>query len=356
MNRSPLYSLILASFRESMRNKVELFFNLFFPLLFLLIFGSLQRGDDNYRKTWMGLFQSSGQDVESVLKQSGVWEPKLFNSEQQLQDAIQKGELNLGLSFDGSHARFFYKDGDLRTQSKLRLAQLSITAALEKQINQIAPVISSTRIEVTAGKMMASGLDYTLAGIIAIAILSTGMMSVVSMFGRYRKSGVLNQLKIAPLKPLAFILGTTFTRIVLSFFSLLLILGASIIILKASFIINWPLLAITMISSTLGMMAVGLLLNLIFRNPETANTSAGILMFLMYFLAGVFFPVALLPNYMKLVSSLLPLKYVSTLVRHCLGLELIPGNQFAIISISLTLGGLLMLWLVGRKFLRSTRD
>jgi len=355
MNRSPLISLVVATFRESLRNKAEIFFNLFFPLLFLLIFGTLQSGGDAYRKTWMGLYQSGDQDIQNVIAQSGAWEPKIYSTEKELQEAILSGEINLGLSYNGSHARFFYKDDDLRTQSKLSLAQMSIIAALEKQNNKVKPLLRINRIPHSAGRMMASGLDYTLAGIISIAILSTGMMSVVSMFGRYQKSGVLNQLRIAPLKPISFIMGSTLSRIILSFISLLLILGASVLILKAAFVINWVLLAITMISSTMGMMAVGLLLNLVFRNPETANTAAGILMFVMYFLAGVFFPAALLPGYMRAFSAILPLKYVSTLVRHSLGLELISGSQFALISIALTLGGILMLWLAGNRFLSSKR-
>lgn len=352
MNRSPFVSLMLSTFRESMRNKGEIFFILFFPLLFVFIFGNLQKGNDNYRKTWLGFCQTGGANVEEVVVQSGAWELKRYATPAALKDAIRKGDIRLGLSYDGANASFFYKEGDLATQSKLRLAQLSITAALEKHSNRVRPLLTISRQEETAGKMKASGLDYTLAGIVSIGILSVGLMSVVTMFGRYRKSGVLSQLRLAPLRPMSFVMGVTFSRMVLSFASLLIILGSSVFFLKASFEIEWQLLFITMISSTLGMMALGLLLVLIFRNPETANTTAGILMFAMHFLAGIFFPIALLPDYMKAISTLLPLKYVSILVRHSLGIELISGSQFILLSSSLAIGGILMLWLAGRKFLR----
>jgi len=344
-------SLFRASIRESLRNKGELSFNLFFPLLFLLIFGSLQRGSDDYRRTWMGFCASPGIDLESVVGQSGVWEPRSFASEAELREAIRKGELNIGLCYDGSRARFLYKEGDPRAESKLRMAQLSITAALEREANRVRPLLTVSRHPQSAGRVKASAFDYTLAGIISISILSIGLLSVVVMFGRYRKSGVLNQLRIAPLRPLSFIMGVTLSRMILSFFSLLIILGVSLVIMKASFAVNWLLLIITMISSTLGMMALGLLLTLLFRNPETANTSAGILMFVMHFLAGIFFPIALLPAYMKVFSAVLPLKYVAILVRHSLGIELVSMSQFALTSLCLTAGGLLMLWLTGRKFL-----
>jgi len=60
-----------------------------------------------------------------------------------------------------------------------------------------------------------------------------------------------------------------------------------------------------------------------------------------------------LPGYMNALSSVLPLKYVSILVRHSLGIELISDSQFLLLSGSLMLGGILMLWLTGRKFLRA---
>lgn len=355
MSSSAFLSLARATFRESLRNKGEIFFNLFFPLLFLLIFGTLQRESDDYRKTLLGVCHTEGRNLESLVEQSGFWEARTYSSEADMRGAISRGKLNLGLCYDGKRARFLYNAKDPRAQSKLKMAELSVMATLEADANRVRPLLAVSRHEDSAGRMMANGLDYTLAGIISISILSVGMMSVVSMFGRYRKSGVLNQLRVAPLRPVSFVLGATFSRIVLSFASLLIILAASVLILKASFMTNWPLLAITMVSSTLGMMALGLLLNLIFRNTETASATAGILMFVMYFLAGVFFPMSLLPDFMKVFSSLLPLKYVSMLVRHSLGIELIPGVSFALISGCLSAGGLLMLWLAGRKFLKPGR-
>jgi ABC-2 type transport system permease protein len=339
-----------------MRNKAELFFNLFFPLLFLLIFGNMQKGASDYRKTWLGVYLSGTEQVETVIRDSGIWELRNYETEAELVQAIQTGKINLGLAYDGKHARFFHKEGDPGAQTKMLLAQFSITTALQRHANQVNPVIRVSRNEISAGKMLATGLDYTLSGIISIAILSVGMLSVVSMFGRYRKSGVLKQLRIAPLRPVSFVTGLTFTRLILSFISIFLILATSLLVLQASFQINWPLFTLTIICSTMGMMALGLILNLVFRNTETANTAAGILMFVMYFLAGVFFPTALLPGYMKLLSALLPLKYVSQLVRHSLGIELLSGWNFALICAGLALGGILMLWWAGKSFLRANHQ
>ncbi len=353
MSSSKFSALVVATARESLRNKVELFFNLFFPLLFLLIFGTLYKDSDDYRKTFLGLYQSGGADVEQIIQDTGVWEVLVYHSEQELISAIKEGKTSIGLSYDGRTASYHYREGDLRQQSKLLLAQLSITAALEKQANKVQPVFVLSQTPVTAGKVMATGLDYIFAGILSISILSVGMMSVVGMFSRYRKSGVLKRLQITPLHPVSFILGSTFSRMIQSFITIFLILLASIFLLKASFEVNWLLFLITIFCSTLGMMALGLLLTLLFKNPETANSTAGILMFVMYFLAGIFFPLSLLPGYMRIFSSLLPLKYVSMLVRHSLGVETIPGAQFALISVSLALAGFVMLYLTGRKFLRS---
>jgi ABC-2 type transport system permease protein len=138
-----------------------------------------------------------------------------------------------------------------------------------------------------------------------------------------------------------------------SFISILLILVASTVLFKTTFDVNWPLFIISIISSTLGMMALGLFLTLIFKNPETADTAASILMVIMIFLAGIYFPIAFLPNYLRVVSSMLPVKYVAELIRHSLGIEVIPLINFIILNVALSLSGILLLYFTGRRYLKA---
>ncbi|MDD3461088.1 MAG: ABC transporter permease, partial [Mesotoga sp.] len=206
----------------------------------------------------------------------------------------------------------------------------------------------------TAGRVRATNADYTMSGVVAISLLSAGMFSVISVFGRYRKRGVLDRFKITPLKPMTFILGSTLTRFLVSLVSILLIMIVSRLLFKTTFQTDWLLFLISIISSTLGMMALGLFLTLIFRNPETAETAASILMVIMVFLAGIYFPLSFLPDYLRIVSAFLPVKYVAELMRHSLGIELVSTAYFVTTNVVLSFSGVLLLYFTGKRYLRAS--
>lgn len=353
MSRSKLRPLFMAFAKEAFRNKIEVFFTLFFPLLFLILFGFFFSGSDGFNKPGLGLFQSGEFDIKPIIEETGAWYLVMFDSEEGLQAAVEKGEVLLGVSFDGKNMKYSYQEGDLSQRSTITMAQSSLTAAVEKRLNNARSIITLQKVPETAGRVTATNADYTMSGVIAISLLSAGMFSVISVFGRYRKRGVLKRFKITPVKPLTFVFGSTLTRFMVSFISILLILVASTVLFKTTFDVNWPLFIISIISSTLGMMALGLFLTLIFKNPETADTAASILMVIMIFLAGIYFPIAFLPNYLRVVSSMLPVKYVAELIRHSLGIEVIPLINFIILNVALSLSGILLLYFTGRRYLKA---
>jgi ABC-2 type transport system permease protein len=352
MNSSKFFALVLATTREALRNRMELFFNLFFPTLFLVIFGFIFTGVDDFRSSRVGYLQEEGTDLAAILRSSGAWEPVSYQTEQELSADVQKGKLAFGISARENQLLYIWREGDLREAGKQVMARLTIDSALEGRINGVGQFFRVKETPVPAGRAMATRREYVLAGILSVSLLSAGMMSVVAMFSRYRKAGVLRRLQTAPLRPLTFVLGTTFSRLLVSYASILLILLLSLLLFKAAFVVNWPLLLVTVFCSTLGMMAFGLLLTVLFRNPESANTAAGVLMFVMHLLAGIFFPLSLMPAYLRAVSIFLPLKYVSLLLRHSLGVETVSGLSFALTSLGLTASGVILLIITGRKFLR----
>ncbi|MDD4479218.1 MAG: ABC transporter permease, partial [Mesotoga sp.] len=136
--------------------------------------------------------------------------------------------------------------------------------------------------------------------------------------------------------------------------SILLIILVSKLLFKTTFQIDWPIFLISVISSTLGMMALGLFLTLIFKNPETADSAASILMVIMIFLAGIYFPLAFLPDYLRVVSMFMPVKYVGELMRHSLGIELLPVMNFVLINLVLSLCGIALLYFTGRRYLKAS--
>lgn len=351
---SKLGSLFVAFTKEALRNKIEIFFTLFFPLIFLILFGFLFISqEDEFNKPELGLYQNGGIDIKTTIEEIDAWDIKVYDSQEELAEAVKNGEVSIGVTFDGKNLQYSYREGDLGQKSTITMAQSSITTAIEKKINEVKTVIVIERVPETAGKITATSADYTMAGVITISLLSAGMFSVISVFGRYRKRGVLKRFKITPIKPLTFVMGSTLTRFMVSFSSIFVILIVSKLLLKTSFQINWPLFLISVVSSTLGMMALGLFLTLIFKNPETAEMAATILMIMMIFLAGIYFPSAFLPPFLRVVAAFSPARYVVELLRHSLGIEFMSTTNFIVTNFVLALSGVALLYLTGKRYLKA---
>ncbi|HNU24246.1 MAG TPA: ABC transporter permease, partial [Mesotoga sp.] len=235
MSRNKLKAVFIAFAKEAFRNKLEVFFTLFFPMIFLLLFGFFFGGSSDYQKPSVGLYQTGSYDISPVIEDTGAWSLSLFDDETSLEEKIKNGDILVGVTFDGEKISYLYREGDVGQLSTIEMARASISAAIEKKINNVKSLIVVENIPETAGRVRATDADYTMSGVVAISLLSAGMFSVISVFGRYRKRGVLDRFKITPLKPMTFILGSTLTRFLVSLVSILLIMIVSRLLFRTTF-------------------------------------------------------------------------------------------------------------------------
>ena len=56
--------------------------------------------------------------------------------------------------------------------------------------------------------------------------------------------------------------------------------------------------------------SLGMLVGTVTKNPETAGVIGNIVTFPMMFLAGTFFPISIMPQYLQSIAHVLPLYYV----------------------------------------------
>jgi len=354
MSRNSLKPVFIAFAKEAFRNRLEIFFTLFFPMIFLLLFGFFFGGSESYQKVSVGLYQTGPYDISAVIEESGAWNLRLYDGETDIGEAVKNGDILLGMIFNGEKITYLHQEGNLEQQSTIEMARASISAAVEKKINNARSFIVVENIPETAGRIRATDADYTMSGVIAISLLSAGMFSVISVFGRYRKRGVLDRFKITPLRPFTFVLGSTLTRFLVSLVSIVLILVVSRLLFRTTFQIDWLPFLVSILSSTLGMMALGLFLTLLFRNPETADAAASILMVIVVFFAGIYFPLSFLPDYLRVISIFLPVKYVAELIRHSLGIEFVSTSYFVITNLVLFLSGVVLLYFTGKRYLSAS--
>ncbi len=350
-------SLIKSFARESLRNKIELFFTLFFPLVFLVIFGLFFGGDAGFtiapEKVGL-LFETERLDnLFEELKSMELWELTLFEDSESMAEAVAANSILVGVSVSEDRLEFFSPDGDPGRMSRSEMTRAAVSSAIEATVNEVREVVSLEMKPLTAGLYVASGIDYIIAGVVAISILSAGMFSVITVFGRYRKTGVLRRVKVTPVKPTVFILGSTAVRFMMGFLAVIILILAARIMFGVGFQMNWGIFVLSVSVSILGMMALGMLLVLLFKQPENAENAASILMMLMMFLSGVYFPVIFLPGWLQILARFLPVTYVARLVRFASGIETMSLSSFLAISTTFAAAGIVLLSVVGRGLMRA---
>ncbi|KAF2956965.1 ABC transporter permease [Marinitoga sp. 38H-ov] len=337
--------------KKALRNKAEIFFNLFFPLIFLIIFGFVfndQYTDDLMR---VAIFSEDKSIIEDLSKIYKVIE--IDNIEDVSKD-IKSGNNNVGIIIEDNIVKIFFDESNMNISSLLNGLELNIRKILlnkKLENKEKFNYININEKNVSLTKVKTSYVDYLLTGVIAISLLSNGMFSVITVFGRYKRLNVLKRFILVPIKTYTFVIGITLTRIIISFLSLLILIISSIIIFKLSIVINWPLYLLLSFTSTIGMMGFGLLFLFVFNKSETAQNAASIFFSLMMFFSGIYFPIEFLPKTFKLISYIFPIKYIVDSLRYVSGIELMNFYTFLLINFIMLFGGILLLILASKKFL-----
>ncbi|MBC7123970.1 MAG: ABC transporter permease, partial [Pseudothermotoga sp.] len=310
---SELLTLVKLLFLDSARNKLETFFSILFPVVFLIIFGFVFGSTGESART-VGIV---GADVQVVkeLESVGKWRFQLFPDCEELMAAVQNGKLSIGLSMNGSSVELFYNERNTNVLGEVKMLQIVVKNLLEEKLNNARSYFTVSKMEHTPTGKEISTFEHILTGVIAISVLSNGMFSMITVFGNYRKKGALRRIILTPVKPVKIVSAVAFVRILMSFLSLFITLFLARLFFSASIPFNWFRLISTLVFSTLGMMALGLFLTAIFKQPQTASSVASLLNTIMMFFAGVYFPVHWMPSYVRWLAYVLPVKYVADLVR-----------------------------------------
>ncbi len=165
-----------------------------------------------------------------------------------------------------------------------------------------------------------SGVSYTaylLVGIMALAVMQTGVYTAAYTLIDLRRSQILKRLSVTPLSAGKFLGAQVCSRFVVACLQVvvLLLLGSFAFGVAIRSLWLAPLL-IFMGSGVF--LYFGFLIASVARDYEEAAPYTSIIGLTSMFLGDVFFPVANLPRSLKLLSDFLPLKPLAVSLRHFL--------------------------------------
>jgi ABC-2 type transport system permease protein len=311
--------------RGYLRNVAGLFFGLIFPVILILIFGAI--------------FSSNNTgDVTVYLQNQDTSVPAAFvDISGSFTEALNSTILNVQ-SVDASEDFVQYLADHSSQDGIIIPANFSVNYAMQQPINVTVygnPTQSTNGIIMgvvsgvtdffnlqryggshiigittdTIGYESPKYVDFLIPGLIGFSILVSPMFSMVNISAEYKKNKLFKQLSLTPLTKFEWLASKVIFYIILAVLSFLLMVAVGIFLFGAHITLTVWLIPFFILGPMM-FCSIGMLVGTITKSVETASVLGNIITFPMMFLSGTFFPISMMPEYLRNVAHVLPLFYI----------------------------------------------
>jgi len=352
--------LVIANFKQFFRDKTAVFFTFAFPLIFIGIFGMVFSGDEpvNYK---IGLVNNDdsaiGQGISQALHEIPIFEV----SEGELNDRLTELEdgnlsavvvipanIEATIAAGGTAAITVYHD-----PSQTASAQI-ILPVLRESINEINRQLAQQPVLLTLAEesILSQNLryiDFIVPGILAMSIMMTGFFGVVPLV-EWREKKVLKRLGVTPLRRSTVVFSQVAFRLVLTVLQATILIAIAYLVFDVQIIGNWFLLFVLLLLGTLSFISIGYLASSRVKTVEGAMPIINLITFPMMFLSGIFFPIEIMPDFIRPVVEALPLTYLGDALRQVM-VEATPLHPLGV-DVAVLAGWLAVCMVLAIRFFR----
>ncbi|HZT97823.1 MAG TPA: ABC transporter permease [Chloroflexota bacterium] len=332
--------VLVASLKEFARDRTSLSFTIVLPLLLVVFFGFAYGGSGSTFS--VGIVHGVGRDTAPLLSQlrsdhnlrlvRGGLASEMAN--------LRSGSVDAVLVFTGAgRAPQLYYDARSGGSALAAQGLRSITTR-----NGSTTVRSILLRPVQA--VSHSRLNFVVAGILATAIMWLGIFAAIPLV-QQREEQVLRRFAATPLSRGTLVGGQVASRLLIG-------LGQAVFILLAarlffgvplgtragsSLVGGLVVVAALVLLGSLAFVAIGYAIAALSSNQHGAHAWAQLLSMPMLLLAGVFFPLGVMPGFLRPLIALLPLTYLADAFRQ----TAVQGQIYAPLSVDLAV---LAAWVV----------
>jgi ABC-2 type transport system permease protein len=387
-----LLTLTRANIKSFVRDRAALFWTIAFPIMFVVLFGTLFGGSTapDYRIGWVDLDGSrASADLQSAFASTKVLSLKPQPDEATALAQMRQGKLDAALIVPhGYGAAVLQAAGQTGaaaspgttgrtsppatgTASTAPAASVSLTLytdptqsstaqAVEQIVDGVAtgvnqalagrpPVLSVGVQALQGGSGELNGASYFVPSILAMALMQLGVFAAIPLV-QDREKLILKRLGATPLRRWTLVGSNVLMRLLIALVQTGLILGIGMGALGVRVIGSWPEIVGIVLLGALTFIALGYVIASFARTEEAAQGITQVVQVPMMFLSGIFFPIALMPEWMKVVATVLPLTYLGDALRQ----TMVGGSPFVPLAVGLAvLAGWLVVCLgISARFFR----
>jgi ABC-2 type transport system permease protein len=157
---------------------------------------------------------------------------------------------------------------------------------------------------------------FLVPGLIAYIAMLTAVVSTALSIVREKEMGTMEQVRMSPIGPVPYILGKTIPYFVVSLISAMSIVVAAMVLFDMPMRGSWVVLLGVVSLFLVGALGFGLLISSIADTQQVAFQLALLTSFLpTLMLSGFIFPISSMPEFLQLVTRIVPARYFLVALR-----------------------------------------
>jgi ABC-2 type transport system permease protein len=194
---------------------------------------------------------------------------------------------------------------------------------------------------------------FLVPGLIAYLAMLTAVVSTALSIVREKESGTMEQVRMAPLGPLPYVVGKTIPYFFVSLASSMGVVALAMLLFDLPMRGSWATLILSIALFLLGALAFGLLISTLAETQQVAFQLALLTSYLPTFmLSGFIFPISSMPPFLQAVTAVVPARYFL----HALRGIILKGADIALFWHDLAVLGLIIVVILGLASLRLHRQ
>jgi ABC-2 type transport system permease protein len=323
--------------RQIVRDQRTLLILLFVPAFFLLLYGYALNFDiRNVSLVVKDQDRSAtSRELVSAFVNSGYFSLVGYvDSDRQIERLVDEGRVRVILTVPASFERDLMQgiptdvqviiDGDNANTAStvLGYSRTLIAEFNSAQMAELAAPRSRLPVPVVAvepriwyNPQLRSTL-FLVPGLIAYISMITAVVSTALSVVREKERGTMEQVRMAPISPLPYIIGKTIPYLAISFASALMVIFSAMLLFDLPMRGSWALLCGAIGLFLIGAQAQGLLISTIAQTQQVAFQVALLSSLLpTMILSGFIFPISSMPTVVQAITHIVPARYFLVALR-----------------------------------------
>jgi len=328
----------IASVKSWVRSPGTVFWTILFPILLIMIFGAIFSGAQNVEYE-IGVQNLDDQDdtgftqsFTMILDNIDVLKIKTLDKGENIENFMVDEDISATIvipeGFGLNVSTFNVSQNDLPVNVILYVDPADqTTSSVVRAI--ITGVLQDLNMNVTGGvniigleEKSSIGedfefIDFFIPGIIGLTIMTSMVYGSIERNTKFRKDGILRKLLTMPVTRAEWIFSKMLFMLFLSFISTSVILVVGTLVWDLNFKLN-IFFPVIIVSTSFMFSGMGMIIGRFVKEEETADMAGGAITFPMMFLAGTFFPLEQMPDFLRTIAQFLPLYYVNEGLRNAM--------------------------------------